>query len=623
MNRMSQMITRVSRLRVLGSGLMLASLTLAGFVGCGGDSGGTASSPVASVSGPPAPPGPPGPPGGAPAAPAMPGTTPPMPGTVPPMPGTEGSGSPSGEVAAPGPVEPMPMPGTTPMPMPTEGAGGYNPNSDVAPMPMPNVYENGSGSGSPTIPSEQAGSGIAPMPNNYGSPPMPGAEMGPGPGGVPGAPTGPAMRGPFGMVSSMLDGVSGLWKVAELKSAEKQLPAPARLAFMAGDEKEALRQVLAGYLINDSAADSLPSHMKWYSGLSRPAVMVRTGIGVVYTAPNGFTGNPYAVGPRPPETEQPGGADAGNRRNQPNQPQQIPPPAATDPGSSAQTQLNYYTGDLGMQLVAGLDSRIRSGSYGGALRAVMLPLPIPGAGSDPSQQMGPGGSPNYGPMPGPMPGPGSEMAGMSLPPGLAGAAGAKTLLPGVTWLGTGSATELAKTAREMEIDVLIVFEVTVRTARTSEFVQNTTKFRVSTTSNNQTIFSSAQLNNLKVFEERAKSKTADPIADEVKRYFTAADKVLTPANLPSAVTADRVATRVKDLAAKKPDNPLPTLVEIRYYNKLGLLADNAMTEAFSTLLGGEKAAELLKSPSPIEERALALSDWIKPPLPASLPNVNR
>ena len=630
------MIRVVSVVLVLALGV---SLTL---TGCGGDGGSAA--PVASnvsSSAPPAPPGPPGPPS-APAAPTPPPSSEGMnPGSPGSPPGERGSGSSTDPMAAQ--YDPMNNPGGVPAPGPGSSPGSTG--DPVTADPNYNIPSNTTGpdgtqsftpdtaNPTPYNPgSERAGSNAPGPDGTYPPGSMPEGSYPPGAmPGQPGQPKGPVMRGPFGMVSSMLDGVSGVWKLAEVKAAEKQLPTAARVAFMAGDDREAARQVLAGYLVNESAAAALPNHMHWYGGLMRPAVMVRTGIGVVYTPPNGFTGNPYAVGPRVEAAAGPGGESAEMntiRRGQQGggqQPQGPPPPAASDPGADARSNLNYYAGDLGMQVVAGIESRIRSGSFGGALRAALLPSKIPGLpGGVPPGAAGypPGSSPEGYPAMAPGMNPGGYPGSM---PGDAAAklGGAKSFMPGLSWLGVADAADLAKQAKEQELDLLIVFEVTIRQARGVEFVQNTTKFRAIIVPTNQVIFSSAQINNLKIYEERNKSKTDDSIGDEAKRFFTAADKVLTPASLPAGVTADRALARSKDLAAKKPANPLQTLVEIRFYNKLGLIADNDVTEAFVTLLGDEKAEELLKTSSSMEERAMSLTDWIQPPVPTGLPKMIR
>ena len=129
------------------------------------------------------------------------------------------------------------------------------------------------------------------------------------------------------------------------------------------------------------------------------------------------------------------------------------------------------------------------------------------------------------------------------------------------FLGTTSEGNAAALGKRSSADVIIVFEVTVRPAKAISFVQNTTKFRVTTAKTGQVLFTSDQINNLKVLDDRRKGvKGEDPIDKEVDQALAALQKTFAPAPLPEAVTAEIATKRITDLAAEKPSDPLPLLL---------------------------------------------------------------
>jgi len=82
----------------------------------------------------------------------------------------------------------------------------------------------------------------------------------------------------------------------------------------------------------------------------------------------------------------------------------------------------------------------------------------------------------------------------------------------------------------------------------------------------------------------------------------AVDKVLKPTPLPEAVTAERAKKRIADLVAAKPDEPLPVLVEARYYLTKGLLGQDDYVETAKSLLGEDGFAKLAsRAKAPIDE----------------------
>jgi hypothetical protein len=68
----------------------------------------------------------------------------------------------------------------------------------------------------------------------------------------------------------------------------------AQTAMKAGKEREALQYLCAHYAVH--GGDDLAEKMNWVDGLKRPALAVRIGVGIVFSAPNDFRGDPQPVG---------------------------------------------------------------------------------------------------------------------------------------------------------------------------------------------------------------------------------------------------------------------------------------------------------------------------------------
>jgi hypothetical protein len=119
--------------------------------------------------------------------------------------------------------------------------------------------------------------------------------------------------------------------------------------------------------------------------------------------------------------------------------------------------------------------------------------------------------------------------------------------------------------------------------------------RVFTAKNNKPIpnYVPEALVNLDVEKWRQKNERGiDPVEREVLKAIEALDAVLKPVPLPEALTAERVKKRIDDLVAEKPTEPLPVLVEARFYAAKGLLPEAEVAKAAVALLGEANFARL-------------------------------
>jgi hypothetical protein len=93
-------------------------------------------------------------------------------------------------------------------------------------------------------------------------------------------------------------------------------------------------------------------------------------------------------------------------------------------------------------------------------------------------------------------------------------------------------------------------------------------------------------------------KGVEPVEREILKVLEALDKILKPIPLPDAVTEDRAKKRITDLVDSKPDEPLPVIVEARYYMAKGLLSQSDYIDAAKTLLGEDGINKLAARDKP-------------------------
>jgi hypothetical protein len=491
-----------------------------------------------------------------------------------------------------------------------QAAAGYGQAPGSYPQPASGFRLPGFGSSAPGY-DQRAGA--------YG---QPGA-------GYEGAPDGSTEGSPYG-------GLAGM------SIRPKSLREQAIDALRAGQHAEGTELLLTHLAIDPAAGDELGEKMGWIPGLRRPAIGPRIGVAALYLSPpRDFDSSPMPIGS--PELEaaiksfQQGSSDAtggegSKRRRVFGQRGEEGAAAPMGPGvalgggltagypggeygqqssrgEASQAELAFHTGEVGTKLVAALKERIEAGEYGPLYKDLAEEIARPADPADPNNpQAAPAG---YAP-PGAGYAPESGRPGISgfsgrPPDGIAGAEGAAgaqaaetkegptSLGLAVVWLGKATAKEeLAKLAQEANVDLLITYEITLRVVQRTGFVNNSTKIRITNPrrEKEEPIFISAGLVNQAVMLDRQKEKKDDPVEKEVGRAIEALDKVCKPAPFP-ALNTDVVKRRVAALVAEKPADPLPAVVEARYYVVKGLLSEEEMNSAAVDLLGQARHAQMI------------------------------
>jgi hypothetical protein len=406
----------------------------------------------------------------------------------------------------------------------------------------------------------------------------------------------------------------------------KTLRDQAIAAFSEGDDAQARRLLNAHFVVVPAAKDELAKKMAWFPGLARPALGPRIGIAVQYSdASRDFRGNPMPIGSaeltsavqqagsagdsggesprRSRRSRDSGGGGGGDSSLGSGNPS---PAAETIASASGMEQLRFYTGEFGEILLETLQERFTAGEYGAVPKELLEEASRRRRESeDPNNPGDPGSSlstPDAG-LASPQPEgatPGSararrRTAKTASQDSASAAEHVKQLTPGILWLGKADERDqVTKRAEVAGVDILAVFEISV--AVRGDFARNTTKLRLLSMKQGYPVVADHKgepLVNLTVEQWRQKEqKGADPVDREVDKAIEALDKVLKPAPLPEALTAERAKKRIADLVAQKPDDPLPVLVEARFYVSKGLLPEDDFKSSAIALLGQSGYAEL-------------------------------
>ncbi len=437
------------------------------------------------------------------------------------------------------------------------------------------------------------------------------------------------------------------------------LPAARRL-FEEHAESEAINSLYGHHLVSDDSRSKY--ELNWYPGLKEPRLFFRWGVGIIYSEPRDYSGRHPVIGDPGEENE----SSDGNPDNSGGRGRGGLGIGSTGSGGSTDSTgartfkdvdttrpdgyLLYYTGDFGVKLISQLEKRLIDDEpfYGAVLKDVVeIELPedkedvvdsaVSEDNNDPagsargdigliSESGGPPGQSDETR--------GEENSSPSDDPKLATvidrAMGSSTaekpaddftgsILPGVMLLGVGSKADLVERARKADVDSLIVFSVNVAKSRRSSRTgsgpsqSSTTSMKIIDLNNegNKNLFSSKGLKDVDVAEMIESGK--DPVDQEVERAFREiADSEFRAIELPAGLNLENVKNRIGRLLNEKPDNPLPTAVEIVSFYESDLLTDELAITAMKSLFGSDNAEVLVKGTA--SQRLEFLKAW----LPASL-----
>ncbi len=185
-----------------------------------------------------------------------------------------------------------------------------------------------------------------------------------------------------------------------------------------------------------------------------------------------------------------------------------------------------------------------------------------------------------------------------------------TIVPGVMLVGVGKKAALVEKAKEMGLDALIVFNVTVSKTRSSGKVSSMTKMTILNLidSDEEVVYSGKALKDTVVADQKEKGMT--PVKTVVNAAFKSnADLKFKAEELPSALNSENVKRRVDSLVANPAGNPLPLALEVLNYHQDGLVDDQFAIESLNTIFGDDSVGSALVSSDP-RVRVKAIAKWV-------------
>lgn len=168
-------------------------------------------------------------------------------------------------------------------------------------------------------------------------------------------------------------------------------------------------------------------------------------------------------------------------------------------------------------------------------------------------------------------------------------------MPGIVFLGEGPSAETLETARQLGIDVLLHFDVALKSAQ-QELTQNLSRCRVIHVASGKTLGVSKALDSLEAMRlvDYERTTEAEYVTEQLANLWQILDDKLSVMDMPT-LTPEVAKRRVGALLAARDGDPLRTLAEIRLYQSQGLLTDAEVESAFE-LVAGDNGLVLLYGP---------------------------
>jgi hypothetical protein len=405
----------------------------------------------------------------------------------------------------------------------------------------------------------------------------------------------------------------------------------AQFAFQQGRDSDAFNYLYAWALTSDEGAAEVLPKIQWVGGLKSPALAVRWGVGV-HISPEDYKGDLKPLGSVQRTSASRGASgESGNYSGESTDyagesggyDDGFGAPGGTGAGRS--TALARYAGELADRFISEFEKRRLEGKFGEQLQQVAMGGPRAGgrgyggesgmygegdmygdseegdygdydsAGPESGYSgMPPGGSYGGAGMSRGAPG----MYGAAGRPGAAPAAGPPQIVPGLSFLGIGTDKELLERAAKEGLQVLVLLDVEVKENVRTKLITNETKIRLYDVNKkdrlktrDQQVLRPSTFNNLEIQYRRNKNLD-DGVEKEFDRLFDVVDAELTVSPIPEVIKPEHVIERVKALLAAEPENPLPALTEMRFWQRSNLLSEEHLATAFKHLIGEEAGEQL-------------------------------
>lgn len=183
--------------------------------------------------------------------------------------------------------------------------------------------------------------------------------------------------------------------------------------------------------------------------------------------------------------------------------------------------------------------------------------------------------------------------------------------PGIVVLGVSTEEKVYDLARKQDIDVVLFVRIKVGPPKVGRAAnappQSTFQLKLLDVSRpGEFIYVCRPLDNVKVTTAMASAHLDDPIKAIVDNATQAIDTKLVLGEMP-AMTPELAQKRAEYLAKGSSENPLPGLMELRYYQSKGLLTTEQVTAAYKQIVGDDGVKLATGSP---RERRNVVDRWL-------------
>lgn len=351
-------------------------------------------------------------------------------------------------------------------------------------------------------------------------------------------------------------------------------------SFQNGRDQAAMKQLHAQALVRSSEGEAVLNMYRWYPGFKRAKLAVRWGVGIKYLGKSKYEGRPRPVG----FVQDLPGEDYDDVDE-------------TDPllPEFFNETLDYYTGDIGEELLVRFKNRIDRTDYGVVLKDE-LEKAMESRSSDDDDfyedrigrgnRGGRGGGNPYG-------GGGyGNSRGDDDDDDKPDGDKIEQLLPGVTLVGVAGTADLLQRAREQGIDLLVICDVVADPNRVRRFVDTSTRVRLYDVATEEQLAVSGKINNVEIQKLRVDNPDDETVINEVGKVFVDVDKRYRAKDFPN-VSSEKgqkaVINFVRNAIAHPSKDPLWKLSEIRFYESQGGLKPEHALAAMKKILPSQAA----------------------------------
>ncbi len=369
------------------------------------------------------------------------------------------------------------------------------------------------------------------------------------------------------------------------------LLARAREALGQGRWQEGMALLRAAAVAEEEAAEEVLDTLRWSPALQRPMLVTRWGIAVLSGIP---AGTPQRGQMGRGHAPQPHAHGAGGQRMPPGRHpvhpgghQHQPPHAGGHPGAGregapapgAGGPLEFWHHVVGLPLAQGLERLVAEGTFGHWL--------VVDHSAPQRHAAGAAGEHRHDEF-------GAAQHGMGAP------GHGSSSLQGIATTQASDLNDAKRWAADNEIDVLLTVAMAIAPGSFRGVPQTTLTVKIYDVARDDELWSSRPLNSRRVQAALAGARSdGNPAQEFLESLGKYVKQNLRLQEMP-ALDAAVVARRAQSLAAQEHRDPLPALLELRYYAAEGLLDEPALQEHYATILGPQDGAAL--SAGDVEQR---------------------